>query len=85
MSKNSHTFTVTVILSDKVSDDEAIKEIAFKIADALRHECDSGNGLAPELSDAYTEEIVVSNQFLPEALTVVDMKSPSSKISQPQA
>lgn len=77
-----HTFTVTLTLSDKVSDDEAIKEMAFKIADALRHECDSGNGLAPEKSDCYTEEIVVSNQFLPEATTVVDMSKASSKITQ---
>lgn len=77
-----HTFTVTLTLSDKVSDDEAIKEMAFKIADALRHECDSGNGLAPEMSDAFTEKIEVSNQFLPEATTVVDMSGASSKISQ---
>jgi hypothetical protein len=77
-----HTFTVTLTLSDKVSDDEAIKEMAFKIADALRHECDSGNGLAPEMSDSFTEKIEVSNQFLPEATTVVDMSGAGSKISQ---
>jgi hypothetical protein len=77
-----HSFTVTLTLSDKVSDDDAIKEMAFKIADALRHECDSGNGLAPELSDSFTEKIEVSNQFLPEATTVVDMSGAGSKISQ---
>ena len=77
-----HTFTVTLTLSDKVSDDDAIKEMAFKIADALRHECDSGNGLAPNLSDSFTEKIEVSNQFLPEATTVVDMSGAGSKISQ---
>jgi len=77
-----HTFTVTLTLSDKVSDDDAIKEMAFKIADALRHECDSGNGLAPELSDSFTEKIEVSNQFLLEATTVVDMSGAGSKISQ---
>jgi len=77
-----HTFTVTLTLSDKVSDDDAIKEMAFKIADALRHECDSGNGLAPEKSDAYTEGIEVSNQFLPEATTVVDMSKVKSIITQ---
>ena len=78
----SQTFTVTLTLSDKVSDDDAIKEMACKIADALRHECDSGNGLAPETSDAYTEGIEVSNQFLPEATTVVDMSKTNSKITQ---
>lgn len=77
-----HTFTVTLTLSDKVSDDDAIKEMAFKIADALRHECDSGNGLAPEMSDAFTEKIEVSNQFLPEATTIVDMSGAGSKITQ---
>ena len=77
-----HTFSVTLTLSDKLSDDDAIKEMAYKIADALRHECDSGNGLAPELSDSFTEKIEVSNDFLPEALTVVDMTSPTSKIIQ---
>ena len=77
-----HTFTVTLTLSDKISDDEAIKEMAWKIANALLHECDSGNGLAPEMSDAYTEKIEVSNQFLSEATTIVDMSNPNSKISQ---
>lgn len=77
-----HTFTVTLTLSDKVSDDEAIKEMAYKIADALRHECDSGNGLAPDKSDAFTEKIEVSNQFLPEADVVVDMSGAGSTIKQ---
>ena len=56
--------------------------MAFRIADTLRHECDNGNGLAPNLSDSFTEKIEVSNDFLPEALTVVDMTSPSSQIFQ---
>lgn len=77
-----HTFTVTLTLSGKVSDDAAIKEMAFKIADALRNECDSGNGLAPEMSDAFTEKIEVSNQFSEEATTVVDMTTPHSIIRQ---
>lgn len=77
-----HTFTVTLTLSEKVSDDEAIKEMAFRIADALRNECDSGNGLAPNLSDSFTERIDVTNDFLEEAHTVVDMTSPSSQIFQ---
>ncbi len=77
-----HSFTVTLTLSEKLSDDDAIKEMAYKIADALRHECDSGNGLAPEKSDSYTEKIEVTNIFLPEATTVVDMTNPTSKIYQ---
>ena len=77
-----HTFTVVLTLSEKVSDDDAIKEMAFKIADALRHECDSGNGLAPEKSDSYTKEIIVSHDFVPEATTVVDMHKTNSKITQ---
>jgi hypothetical protein len=78
----TQTFTVTLTFSGKVTSDDEIKETAFKIADALRHECDSGNGLAPELSDSFTEKIEVSNQFLPEATTVVDMSGAGSKISQ---
>lgn len=62
-----HTFTVTLTFADKVGDDNDIKAMAFKIADALRHECDSGNGLAPENSETFTKEIEVSNEFLPEA------------------
>ena len=78
----THTFTVTLTFSEKVTDDEAIKEMAYKIADTLRNECDSGNGLAPELSDSFTEKIEVTNDSLPEARTIVDMTSPLSKIFQ---
>ncbi len=78
----TQVFTITINFSDKVTSDNDIKEVAFKIADALRHECDSGNGLAPESSDAYTKEIVISHDFVPEACTVVNMKGAASKISQ---
>lgn len=37
-----------------------IESIAKKVADALRHECDSGNGLAPD--ETYTEKIIVSSE-----------------------
>lgn len=78
----TQVFTITINFSNKVTSDDDIKEVAFKIADALRNECDSGNGLAPENSDAYTKEIVVSHDFVPEACTVVDMSKASSKIKQ---
>jgi uncharacterized membrane protein len=78
----TQVFTVTVTFSGKVSDDDAIKEVAYKIADALRNECDSGGGLAPESSDSYTKEIIVSHDFVSEACTVVNMSGAASKISQ---
>jgi hypothetical protein len=78
----TQTFTVTLTFSGKVTSDDEIKETAFKIADALRHECDSGNGLAPEDSDSYTKEIIVSHDFVPEASTVVDLSKAASKIKQ---
>ena len=52
------------------------------MAHALRHECDSGNGLAPDDSDSFTKEIIISHDFVPEACTVVDMSKASSKIKQ---
>ena len=78
----SQTFTVTLNFSSKVTSDNDIKEIALKMAHALRHECDSGNGLAPDDSDSFTKEIIISHDFVPEACTVVDMSKASSKIKQ---
>jgi len=52
-------FTVTLTFSENVKESD-ISEMSRKIADSLRHECDSGNGLAPELSEAFTEKIEVT-------------------------
>lgn len=54
-------FTVDLLFSDSI-DKKEIPEISRKIADALRHEVDSGNGFAPETDDSpYTNEIRVMN------------------------
>lgn len=58
MANKEHSFTVNLTFSEKVGK-KKLEEIATKIADALRHECDSGNGLAPENSEAFTERIEV--------------------------
>jgi hypothetical protein len=58
------TFTLTIEFSDKISGDDEFQEIANKIADALVHECDCGNGLAPDQSDAFTESVEISNDIL---------------------
>jgi uncharacterized protein YggL (DUF469 family) len=52
-------FKLELKFSNKVSSDEELKEIAKKVVDALVHECNAGNGLAPEGSDGYTEKITV--------------------------
>lgn len=64
-----HTFLVTITVADEIPDDKAgevVKEMAGRIADALRHECDSGNGLTPEETETYTEEIKVVPHLVPE-------------------
>lgn len=78
----SQTFTVTLNFSGKVTSDDEIKEMALKIAQSLRHECDSGDGLAPSDSDSFTKEIIVSHDFVPGACTVVDMSGANTKIKQ---
>ncbi|HUU89522.1 MAG TPA: hypothetical protein VMX17_17450 [Candidatus Glassbacteria bacterium] len=55
----THEFKITLTFADNVKGEEAIREMVEKIADALKHECESGNGLAPESSETYTEEIEV--------------------------
>ena len=55
------TFTLELGFSDKVSSDQ-LQEIARKVVDALKHECDAGNGLAPEESNAFTTNIKVSHE-----------------------
>jgi hypothetical protein len=55
----THEFKITLTFADNVKGEEAIREMVEKIADTLKHECESGNGLAPESSETYTEEIEV--------------------------
>lgn len=54
-----HKFTLTLTFADDVKGEEAIYEMVEKIALALRHECECGNGLAPEESETYTDSIRV--------------------------
>lgn len=54
-------FTLALEFANKLSTDEEIKEVARKVVAALKHECDAGNGLAPDNSDTYTKSIRVLN------------------------
>ena len=55
-------FTVDLLFSDSI-DKKHLPEITRKIADALRHEVDSGMGFAPEDDESpYTQEIRVLNE-----------------------
>ena len=56
---HTHTFTITLTFADSVKGEAAIQEMVEKIADTLKHECECGNGLSPESSETYTEEIEV--------------------------
>lgn len=65
-------FTVNITFADSITgDDEQIKEITNKIANALKHECDSGNGIAPDSSDTFTSEIQVIPQILVEESVLI--------------
>ena len=64
------SFTVNVSFSEKINSDEEIKEIAQGIAEAIQSHVDTA-GLAPEMSDAFTTEIEVIPQDLPEAKIIV--------------
>jgi SAM-dependent MidA family methyltransferase len=58
------TFRVELSFSSKITDDDAIMEIAQKIADAIKHECNHGMGIAPDYGDAYTEIVRVTPNYL---------------------
>lgn len=64
------TFVVTLEFADKITSDNEIHETAFKIAKALEHECNSGNGLAPDHSDTYTKSIEVVNSVSETNVTI---------------
>lgn len=53
-------FVVDLLFTEAI-DKKHIPDISHKIADALRHECDSGNGFVPDDLDGYTTEIRVFN------------------------
>lgn len=54
------SFIVTVKSSDPIYSDQEYNEMASKIEAALVSEVESGMGLCPEDSDAFTEEITVT-------------------------
>lgn len=64
-----HSFTLTLKFSDKVVSDEEIREIAQNIANGIKTQID-GSGMAPEDSDAFTEEFSVKHQFLDEVIEI---------------
>lgn len=56
------SFTVTLKFSDSINDDREIHEIAKNIAHGLNKQRDE-MGIAPLMSDAYVNEIVVEEPF----------------------
>lgn len=66
--------TINIKFADSISGtDEDIQEMTAKIAGALKHECDSGMGIAPESSETYTTEIQVIPTFLPDAEVTIKL------------
>jgi len=55
---------VSLTFSDSIHTDSDINEIAAKVMSALHIAIESGGGIAPENSDAYTTHISVSNHVL---------------------
>lgn len=53
------SFNVELTFSDSIYSDKEYNEITQKLMDALIREVNSGQGLSPEESDAFTEEISV--------------------------
>lgn len=47
-------FVVDLLFTEAI-DKKHIPDISHKIADALRHECSSGNGFAPDENSGYTD------------------------------
>ena len=63
-------FTVSITFSEKVTDDQDILDIAKNIARAIKNEAEEGNGIRTDFTDAFTEEIEVTPQFLDETITL---------------
>jgi hypothetical protein len=57
-------FNVEIEFEDKITDDIEIEDISVNILNALISEVNSGNGLAPENSDTYTNIIKVTNNIV---------------------
>ncbi len=64
------TFTVKVRFMDKTIKQEQIDIVASNIADAIQYQADS-LGLAPDMSDTFTESFVVISEVTDEAIEVV--------------
>ena len=63
-------FTVSITFSEKVTDDQDILDIAKNIARAIQREAIDGDGITTDFTDAITEEIEVTPQFLDETITL---------------
>jgi hypothetical protein len=63
-------FTVSITFSEKVTDDQDILDIAKNIARAIKNEAVEGDGITTDFTDAITEEIEVTPQFLDETITL---------------
>lgn len=53
------SFNVELTFSDSIYSDDEYNEITKNIIDGLSRQVDSGQGLSPEESEAFTEEISV--------------------------
>lgn len=57
-------FLINITFSEKITSDDDIKEIAENIKNAIVHEINNGNGIAPFNSVAHTTEIEISQSGL---------------------
>ena len=67
---NKFQFTVCITFSEKVTDDQDILDIAKNIALAIKKEAVEGGGITTDFTDAMTEEIQITPQFLDETFTL---------------
>ena len=64
-----HNFNLKIEFESKIYSDEEIKEIMGKIINALVHEVEAGNGLAPEEADTFTTKVTVKSDVIQEEST----------------
>ena len=63
MSNKRVRLLVEIDFSDSIYDDDEIKEVAENVATAIKNEA-AGQGIAPEDSEAFTENITISQSGL---------------------
>lgn len=66
---------ILTFADDNIKGTKHLKEIAERVANTLKEESNSGNGLAPESADTYTESVYVNTTTAPEHRVEWEVKS----------